>query len=211
MVALGGTAQRSEEPCHVRGLLVTWRPEDPQGKETAKTRWRAAPYTRGKGLDLGCGAEKIWDTKNVVGVDSCKDSDLFGHIMNPDIKADVESLPLFASGSVDFVFSSHVLEHIPYAKVTETLKEWFRVVKVGGFVVLYLPDEDQYPKCAEIERGILLSEQYANSDHKWNVNYDRIVAAAEKACPAWDLVSFERCEKDDEYSLFFAFKKLKWN
>ena len=114
---------------------MTWRPEDPQGKETAKTRWRAAPYTRGRGLDLGCGAEKIWDTKNVVGVDSCKDSELFGHVINPDIKADVESLPLFASGSVDFVFSSHVLEHIEYRKVPEVLKEWFRTIKTGGYLV----------------------------------------------------------------------------
>jgi SAM-dependent methyltransferase len=192
-------------------MLVTWKPEGVQGKETAKTRWRAVPYTRGKGLDLGCGNEKLWDTKNVIGIDSCKDAELFGHIINPEIKMDVESLSIFGSATVDFVFSSHVLEHFEYRKVPDILREWFRVVKVGGYVVLYLPDEDQYPKCGEPERGILLSEQYANSDHKWNVNYDRVVAAAEKACPAWDLVAFERCEADDEYSLFFAFKKLKWN
>jgi SAM-dependent methyltransferase len=189
---------------------MTWRPEDPQGKETAKTRWRMAPYTRGKGLDLGCGNDKLWDTKNCIGVDSCKDSELFGHLINPDIKADVESLPLFASGSVDWVFSSHVLEHFAYSKVPAILAEWFRVTKVGGHVCLYLPDEDQYPKCGEIERGILLSEQHCNSDHKWNVNYDRLVAAAEKAYPAWDLVYFERCSDSDEYSLAFIFKKLKW-
>lgn len=190
---------------------MTWRPEDPQGKEVGKTRWRAAPYTRGKGLDLGCGAEKLWDTKNVIGVDSGKDSELFGHAMNPDVKMDVESLSIFNSASVDFVFSSHVLEHIDYRKVPDVLREWFRVIKVGGFLCLYLPDEDQYPKCVEPERGFFLGEPHVNLDHKWNVNYSRVVAAAEKACQAWDLVSYEACTTDDEYSLWFAFKKLRWN
>lgn len=190
---------------------MTWKAENPQGSETAKTRWRAVPYLRGKGLDLGCAREKVLDTKNVIGVDSGKDTELFGHVVNPDIKMDVEKLDIFASGQFDFVFSSHVLEHFEYKKVPDILREWFRVVKVGGFVVLYLPDEDQYPKCGEPERGIMLGELGVNQDHKWNVNYSRVVAAAEKACPAWDLVAFEKCAADDEYSIFMVFKKLKWN
>jgi SAM-dependent methyltransferase len=190
---------------------VTWSATQPQGRETSKTRWRASPYLRGKVLDLGCGAEKVFDTKNVIGVDSCKDTQLFGHAINPDIKADIESLPLFASASVDAVFSSHALEHFAYSKVPAILTEWFRVIKPAGYLVLYLPDEAQYPKCAEPERGIYTAEMHCNVDHKWNVSYDRVIAAAEKACPAWDLVHFEKCAADDEYSLFFAFKKLKWS
>ncbi len=190
---------------------MTWDAKAPMGNEMRKTRYRAIPYLRGKVLDLGCGPEKVLDTKNCIGVDSCKDSELFGIPMNPDIKADIEKLGLFASGSVDAVFSSHALEHFEYSKVPAILTEWFRVVKVGGYVVLYLPDEQQYPKCGEPERGIFLPEPYANPDHKWNVNYDRVVAAAEKACPAWDLVNYEACSSEEEYSIFFAFKKLKWN
>lgn len=190
---------------------MTWSKDQAQGNEMRKTRWRAMPYLRGKGLDLGCGPEKVIDTKNVVGVDSCKDTGMFGIPINPDIKADIEKLGLFASGSVDFVFSSHALEHFDYCKVPDILREWFRVVKTGGYVILYLPWEQLYPKCGEPERGILLPEPFANPDHKWNVNFDRVVAAAEKACPAWDLVHYEACRADDEYSLFFAFKKLKWN
>jgi predicted SAM-dependent methyltransferase len=188
---------------------VSWKHDAPQGNEVAKTRWRAMPYMRGKVLDLGCGPNKLIDSKDCIGVDSRKDTDLFNIAMAPDVTCDVKELTLFASASVDSVFSSHVLEHIPYVEVPSVLREWLRVVKVGGYLFLYLPDEDQYPKCEEPERGIYVSEPYANPDHSWNCNYDRVVAAAEKTGYNWDLILFEKCAADDEYSLAFCFKKLK--
>lgn len=189
---------------------MSWSPMAPQGHEVRKTRWRALPYLRGKVLDLGCGPEKIIDNKDCIGVDSCKDVELFGIQMNPDIKFDVTKIgELFAVGSVDAVFSSHVLEHIEYAQVSAVLREWMRVIKTDGFLVLYLPDEDQYPKCAEPERGIYLGENGVNLDHKWNVNYDRVVEALVKIGYNFDMVHFEKCTADDEYSLFFAIRKLK--
>lgn len=176
---------------------MTWRPEAPQGKETAKTRWRAAAYTRGKGLDLGCNAEKLWDTKNCIGIDSCRDSELFGHVINPDIKADVTNLSMFASRSFDFVFSSHTLEHIEFAKAPQALRDWCRLVKKGGYLVLYLPLSGLYPDPGE---------QYANSDHQFAVTYD-VVDEMMKTVPRdWDHVSYEICKEDDEYSGFWAYK-----
>ena len=41
------------------------------------------------------------------------------------------------------------------------------------------------------------------------MNYDRVVDAMSRSGHNWDLVYFEKCKDDDEYSLFFAFKKLK--
>ena len=191
---------------------MTWSASAPQGHEVRKTRWRACPYLRGKGLDLGCGPEKVLDTVNVIGVDNNKDSALFGiEATATNVRCDISDLSMFGSASFDFVFSSHALEHFEYSKVPGMLKDWFRVLKVGGYLVLYLPDEDQYPKCAEPSRGIVAPEPSCNSDHRWNVCYDRVVDAAKSGCPAWDLVHFEKCSADDEYSLFFAFRKLKWN
>lgn len=188
---------------------MSWASDKPQGMEMRKTRWRAMPYLRGKILDLGCGPEKILDTKECVGVDSMKDVQMFGIPMNPDVKMDVATLPLFAGSAVDGIFSSHLLEHIYYREVPSVLREWFRVLKVGGYLVLYLPDENQYPKCGEPERGIYVPEPFCNSDHKWNVNYDRVLDAVERTGANCDLVHYEVCKEDDEYSLFFAFKKMK--
>jgi SAM-dependent methyltransferase len=180
----------------------------PQGLEVVKTRWRAVPYTGGKGLDLGCGKEKLFDTEFCTGIDNGKDAELFGSVINANIKQDVTDLSQFASGKQDYVFSSHVLEHIPYSHITATLREWLRVLKIDGYLILYLPDDKQYPLCAEPDQGIK-GDPSANQDHKWNVNYDRLVAAMARTAFNWDLVHYEVCDKDDEYSLFFVFRRLR--
>lgn len=58
-----------------------------------------------------------------------------------DIKANMWELP-FDSDSVDFIWSSHTLEHAPMAKVPATLKEWFRVLKPGARGIVQVPNFD---------------------------------------------------------------------
>lgn len=176
---------------------MTWHRDAPQGGEVLKTKWRAVPYTRGKGLDLGCGRERIWNNKHVIGVDSGKDVELFGHQVNAQVMCDVTDLSAFGSRQFDFVFSSHVLEHIEWEKVPATLREWCRVVKKGGYVVLYLPLSGLYPD---------IGEEGANQDHKWNVTYTALVGAMATVPRPWDLCHYEVCDKADEYSMFAAFK-----
>lgn len=174
---------------------MPWKDSDPCGNESGKVRWELVPYTRGRGLDLGCGPDKAFP--HFIGVDNYTDTHLFGIQMKPDVVCDVKRLDVFGSASMDFAYSSHCLEHIPYDKVPSTLKEWWRVVKPGGYLILYLPDEDEYPK---------VGEKGANPDHKWNVNYDRVVEPM-KDIGGWDLLRFEKRNHGYEYSLFFVFKK----
>ena len=173
---------------------MVWKNDDPQYYESTKIRWETVPYTRGRGLDVGCGADKIWP--HAIGVDNRIDTALFDVVMNPDITLNATDMSFFATCSFDWVFSSHMLEHCEnYAEVA---KEMFRIVKDGGYFMLYLPDEDEYPK---------IGEDGANPDHKWNVNYDLVVAAMEKA-GGWDLIDFQKRNKTNEYSLWFVFRKL---
>lgn len=173
---------------------MTWSIDGPQGDESSKIRWELVPYFRGRCLDIGCGPFKVFP--HFTGVDN-------GHhwgMRGVDVKIDdAQDLSLFASRSCDLVYSSHLLEHIPEDKVAATLAEWCRVVKEGGYLILYLPDEDEYPK---------VGEHGANPDHKWNVNYDRVVAAMMEVPRSWDLCQFEKRNAGDEYSLFFVFKIL---
>jgi ADP-heptose:LPS heptosyltransferase/predicted SAM-dependent methyltransferase len=175
---------------------VTWRLDAPQGRESAKIRWELPRYTRGVGLDIGCGAEKAYP--HMIGVDNGHHLREFGIPCAADLYVQTcEHLAIIASASQDFVFSSHTLEHI--ADYKAALKEWWRVIKQGGHLVLYLPDEDEYPK---------VGEEGANPDHKWNVNYDRVVDAISEI-GAFDLVRFEKRNAGDEYSLFFVFQKIQ--
>lgn len=176
-----------------------WRIGDPQGAESAKMRHLAVPYTRGRGLDVGCGPWKFFP--HAIGVDNFDEWE--GLDWRPDVIADADDLSMFADRSLDYVFSSHLLEHIE--DPSAVLKEWWRVIRPDGHLVLYLPDEDEYPK---------VGETGANPDHTWNVNHDRVVEMM-KQVGSWDLVEFEKRNADygegsdrNEYSLYFVFKKL---
>ena len=174
--------------------------------EVAKTRWRSVPFTNGRGLDLGCGQQRLFDTEFVVGIDNGAATQL-GHQINANLQMDAKELP-FSVGTWDYVFSSYLLQEFPYKDVPAVLRDWMRVIKPGGSLSLYLPDEELVPKVAEPERGIK-EQSGALPGQKWNVNYDRVVEAMQRTAWNWDLHYFEKCHADDEYSLYFAFKRLK--
>lgn len=69
---------------------------------------------------------------------------------------DAQFLESVADESIDFVHSSHCLEHLidPF----EGLKNWMRVLKPGGHLIVTIPDEDMY------EQGVFPST--FNRDHK---------------------------------------------
>lgn len=123
---------------------MTWSYTHEECNESKKIRWEIVPYTRGEGLDIGCGGEKAFP--HMVGVDNGHHQQ-FGYTIKPDMLVkDATVLDKVASQSYDFVFSSHLLEHIEDHKAA--LKEWWRVIKPGGYLVLYLPHRDLYP-CRE--------------------------------------------------------------
>lgn len=176
---------------------MVWRLEDPQGNESGKIVWELPRWTRGRVLDIGCGPSKAFP--HFIGIDNCIDTKLFGIQMKPDIWIeDACDLRLFGTAAYDAVYSSHTLEHIAPERVEGCLREWWRVLKVGGFLVLYLPHEDLYPKCGE---------PGANPDHKWNVNEERLLAYMRKV-GSWDCRVLEQRNEGYEYSLFSVFEKL---
>lgn len=173
-----------------------WSRDAPQGNEGAKVKWEIVEWTRGRGLELGSGIQKLYP--HFIGVDNKKDEALFGHPISPDIRVDTaERMDFIATNSLDFVFSSHMLEHIEPERVTGALREWMRFLKPKGYLILYLPDEDEYPK---------VGTEGANPDHKWNVSYDSLVQYM-RGSGGWDLVEFQKRNQGLEYSLLFVFKK----
>lgn len=175
---------------------MVWRAEDPQGNEVGKMLWELVPYTRGYGLDLGCGPTKGFP--HFVGVDNRKDSQMFGIPMHPDITVpDATKLPQFADGQCDFIFSSHLLEHVEDYK--GALKEWWRLVKVGGHLCLYLPHKDLYPN---------IGTPGANHDHKHDFVEQDILDVMDEF-PDWDCRRSEKRAEHQEYSFFQVFQKLE--
>jgi len=177
---------------------MVWKIDDPQGNESGKIKWEMVKWTRGKGLDIGCGPRKTYP--HFIGIDNRVDAGLYNIPITPDVTvANADDLSLFASGSMDFCLSSHLLEHFEYEHVPAVLKEWMRVIKHRGFLLVYLPDEDEYPK---------VGEPGGNPDHKWNVSYERLIEAMRASGTSWDLVDFQKRNQATEYSLYFVFQKV---
>jgi len=64
----------------------------------------------------------------------------FNEAVSPDVVADVRSLPMFATDTVDEVYASHVLEHLTWPDGLAALREWLRVLKPGGMLTVAVPD-----------------------------------------------------------------------
>lgn len=175
---------------------MVWRRDDPEGNEAAKIRWELVPYTKGFGYDLGCGAFKAFP--HFVGVDNGADEQLFGMRVTPDLRLPTcEKLPQLASHSADFIFSSHLLEHVPDYKAA--LKDWWRIVKIGGHLCLYLPHKQFYPN---------IGTEGANPDHKHDFLPADIVKAMYEMSDGWDLVENQERNEGTEYSFFQVYRKL---
>lgn len=124
--------------------------------ETAKCRERLLTFCEGRGLDLGCGTvEKI--TPDAIGIDS--------RAGLADIVGPIDDLSRFADQSLPFVYSSHALEHVPFP--VEVLKEWIRVIRPKGHLVLYLPDRELY--------------RVWNPEHYWNPSIETVTTMVKEA------------------------------
>lgn len=63
--------------------------------------------------------------------------------VQPDVVASLVDMHPIESDSVDAVWSSHNLEHLYAHDVPRALKEFFRVLKPGGFALVTMPDLQQ--------------------------------------------------------------------
>lgn len=111
--------------------------------ETDTARERLERFCRGTGLDVGFGGSAIVPT--AICLD--REEGNGGRAVNPDsspthIVGEADNLRWFRDGVLDYVFSSHCLED--FWDIKKVLCEWLRVIKPGGYLVLFLPDEQVY-------------------------------------------------------------------
>ncbi len=175
---------------------MTWTDNMSQCAESKKIVWEVAPYLKGRGVDLGAGDFKV--LPHVISVDNQHHAQ-FGFSIKPDVKVDTcEDMSIFSSQSMDFVYSSHLLEHIQ--NYEKALTEWWRLVKVGGYLILYLPHADFYPKKGTYG---------ANPDHKHDfLPEDIIKAMSNVQGMPYDLLECQERSDGDEYSMLLVFKKI---
>jgi len=84
-------------------------------------------------LNLGCGDKILDGYINVDVVESRAGK-------KPDVIFDLHDLSKFKSNSVDEILAVHVIEHFWQWEVVDILKEWTRVLKPGGKMILECPN-----------------------------------------------------------------------
>lgn len=107
-------------------------------------------YFVGAGLDIGGKPDPLALHRSLF--------PLMGDVRTWDLEdGDAQFLASLPDQCIDFVHSSHCMEHLVDPR--EGLKNWFRVLRPGGHLVVTVPDEDLY------EQGVFPST--FNRDHKW--------------------------------------------
>ncbi|WP_293351607.1 methyltransferase domain-containing protein [Phenylobacterium sp.] len=84
-------------------------------------------------LNLGCGDKILEGFVNVDVVESRAGQ-------KPDVICDLHQLNPFADDSADEIMAIHVVEHFWRWEVVDILKEWVRVLKPGGKMILECPN-----------------------------------------------------------------------
>lgn len=93
-------------------------------------------YCNGVGLDIGCGPVRKCHP-DAIGVDINPYSEVV------DIVNDGSDLWMFEDNSLDYIVGCHSLEHFP--DTHKVLDEWFRVLRIGGYIALIVPDAGKRP------------------------------------------------------------------
>jgi len=91
---------------------------------------------------------------------------------------DAQYLASIPNNYFDFVHSSHCLEHM--VDVYEAMRNWIRVLKPGGYLIVTIPDEDLY------EQRVFPSR--FNADHKWTFTMAKSFSWSPRSINVIDLI-----------------------
>ena len=176
--------------------------------ETHKARERRTregffkKFCNGKGLDIGFGGDLLCD--------NCRGWD-YEH-------GDAQYLMGIDDEQFDFVYSGHTLEHMVDPAVS--LINWWRVLKIGGYLMIYIPHRDLFEKKKTLP-------SHWNYDHKSFFLLDKdeapdtigVIPLIERTLDGYKMIYAKVCDEgfavDDpllhsqgEYSIELVLKKL---
>jgi SAM-dependent methyltransferase len=130
-------------------------PENNRG-ETSTCRASLAKWCEGAGVDIGFGGHApIVET--AITSDQYPEPWFGSGWPNALVVDAFKRLP-FSDNSLDYLYSSHCLEDA--IDTRSVLAEWARVIRPGGVIVLFLPDQKTY------EEDCRVQGTGPNPDHK---------------------------------------------
>jgi hypothetical protein len=119
------------------------------GSEVSKYLHLISPYLEKPCLDLGSGGYAVTDFAIQVELPS-DEFNKYTAGRKPDhpihIHGDIFNLP-FKDGTVGSIVASHLIEDWPRSKWPEFFREWRRVLRPGGYLVVLVPERERWWHC----------------------------------------------------------------
>lgn len=124
--------------------------------ETSKHRDWFMPYTEGHGMDVGFGGDAL--TPNCITFDMPQPYTSVGTSAQ-HLGGDARKIPL-KNDTLDWLYNSHLIEDFTYGDQIPMVKEWLRVLRPGGRLLILAPDQQRFlAHCAATGQSI-------NDNHK---------------------------------------------
>ena len=114
-------------------------------------------------LHIGCGKKFIPGYKHMDVIDA-------PHI---DYVCNAINLKMIEDDSVEEIYACHILEHVNRIDVLSVLKEWYRVLSVGGVIRIAVPDFEAVVNGYNKDKDLLKYQGllYGGQDYEYNFHY----------------------------------------
>jgi predicted SAM-dependent methyltransferase len=167
--------------------------------ETSKYRHLTVPYCQGAGVDIGSAGDPVvpWAIQIDLEQPYCP-------LIGPGpihLKGDGRRLDWFDDQSLDFVYSSHLIEDFEADSWGRVLREWDRVLKSGGHLIILAPEAERW-------RAALAVGQPPNEAHRHEPHEGELTDALEVQTYSEYQVVMDACPEPDDYGIVFIAKKL---
>ena len=120
---------------------------------------------------------------------------------NPDVVADIRSMPMFEDNTAEYIVLHHVMEHFGLGECDDCIRECYRILAPGGSLIVMVPDIDALVKRwirKEITDYIFFTNVYGaylhdEADrHKWGFIGKTLAEGLRSAVTEWrEIKSFD--------------------
>jgi predicted SAM-dependent methyltransferase len=172
--------------------------------ETSKHREEILPFCQGYGLDIGFGGDPIH--ASAIRIDFENPYAYTGDYP-VQLGGDCRNLKWISSDSLDYIYSSHVLEDFDRTETEPVLREWIRVVKPNGLIVLLLPDQSKYIESC-LHRGEISADGVVGNPHHSIADFS-MKYMMEVAMKTGYVTKHHSIDLLGEYSFLLVLKKTK--
>ena len=160
--------------------------------ETDKFRHLTTKYCVGDGIDIGSAGEPV--VPSAIQVELPTPYSTLGDMSRINLHGTGRNLNWFADRVLDYVYSSHLLED--FADWPIVVTEWCRPVKVGGYLIILVPEQERWEKAVA-------------GGQPDNTNHQHVFALGElsdfiRRLGGWSVVSEEMPDPNDYGIVFIA-------